>query len=207
MRGKVVMLWVGLLLVGFAAPASAAVVLIDFEGFGNVGVNGPAVTTQFLVDGVTFSSTAGNQNLVSSQPGIGFGLNFICTGTSGISCLGETILTFTDPVSNLSFFQVGDNATGVVAHVDVFVNGLLATTQDIFGDNLFNDPNLVDLTVWDNVTSIRIYGITDPGGLGWDNFSYETGPVSAVPEPGAMLLLASGLAAISARAWRQRRRA
>ena len=149
--------------------------------------------------------TGGNQNLVSSQPNIGFGLNFICTGAGGINCSGETILTFTDPVNSLSFFQVGDNATGVVALVDIFASGVLAGTQNILGDNNFNLPNLVDLTGFHNVTSIRIHNITDPGGLGWDNFSYVTG-AAAVAEPGISILLACGLAGIGVRAWRQRRR-
>jgi hypothetical protein len=87
------------------------------------------------------------------------------------------------------------------------VNGVLATTQNILGDNIFSNPNLVDLTAVGDVTSIRIYNITDPGGLGWDNFGYDTSPVSTIPEPGTMLLLASGLAGIGARGWRKHRRA
>lgn len=171
------------------ATANASSVLIDFESFGDVGVSGPAVTNQY--PDVVFSSTPGYQNLVTSQPGIGFGLNFICTGAGSIDCAQETILTFANPVDNLSFWQVGDDSSGVVAKVDVLTYDMIVTV-DILGDSLFNSPNFVDLTAYTHVSSIRIHSITDPGGLGWDNFSFDTAVVG-VPEPDTLLILAFGL--------------
>ncbi len=167
-------------------PVQAA--SIDFEDLSD----GDIVTTQYA--GVTFSSTGSSVNKITNQPGIGFGDNFLCTaGSAGasINCTDDTILTFDSGVSNLSFWQVGDNASGVVAMVDVFVGGLLSATVDIFGFNDFNTPNLVDLTAYINVTSIRIHSITDPGGLGWDDFSYDT--TNVVPLPAGMVLLVSAL--------------
>jgi hypothetical protein len=184
---------------GLLVATSVSVpVLINFESFGNVGVSGPTVDTQFSE--VTFSSEPGFRNMVSTQPGIGFGNNFLCTGPLGgsIDCAHETILSFTDPVSSLQFFQVGDNALGVQALVDVFVGGLFAGTVNVLADNQFFVPNLVDLSAFNNVTSIRIHSITDPGGLGWDNFSFDT-ITGSVPEPSSMLLLALGLVAATAR--------
>jgi hypothetical protein len=177
LRARLIPIAVGALLIGLllsflVTTAGAMPVLIDFESFGNVGINGPAVTNQFPE--VVFSSNPGFQNLVTSQAGLGDGLNFICTGTNIIDCTNETILTFTNPVSNLTFLQVGDNASGVVALVDVFVNNVYQATQNILGDNIFTNPNLVDLTAFSNVTSIRIHSITDSGGLGWDDFSFDT---------------------------------
>lgn len=186
----------------FAAAAmfaSAHAALIDFESLSN----GDVVTNQFA--GVVFSSAGGKVNMVTAQPGIGFGSNFICTGPSGggIDCVGETILTFASGVSGLSFYQVGDNASGVVALVDVFVNNVFSSTVNIMGFNDFFVPNLVDLTAFSNVTSIRIYSITDPGGLGWDNFSFDIDG-REVPLPGAAWLFLAGLGALSARRKRMR---
>lgn len=179
---------------GAASVASAAPTVIGFEEFGNVGISGPTVTTEY--PGVVFSSTGVNVNIVSSQPGIGDGLNFLCTGSPGINCVGETILNFTDPVSGLSFLAVGSNNSGVQALVDVFVNGAFAATNNIVVGGLFNTPDLVDLSAFNSVTSIRIHDITDGGGLGWDNFTFTT----AVPEPEtyAMLLLGLGLLGFAA---------
>lgn len=179
---------------GAASVASAAPTVIGFEEFGNVGISGPTVTTEY--PGVVFSSTGVNVNIVSSQPGIGDGLNFLCTGSPGINCVGETILNFTDPVSGLSFLAVDSNNAGVQALVDVFVNGAFAATNNIVVGGLFNTPDLVDLSAFNSVTSIRIHDITDGGGLGWDNFTFTT----AVPEPEtyAMLLLGLGLLGFAA---------
>lgn len=178
-------------------PAPAFAALITFEGL----ANGTVITNQF--PGVTFSANAGFENEVSTQPGIGFGANFLCTAPIGgsINCTQETVLDFAAPVNSLQFWQVGDDASGVVARVDVFENFAFSSTVNILGFNDFNTPNLVDLTTFTDVTRIRIHSITDPGGLGWDNFEFdETAPVS---EPATLALLAFGL--VGARLERRRR--
>ena len=174
---------------GMASTVIANPIKIGFEKFGNVGIFGPVITNQY--PSVVFSSTNGNVNIVSSQGGIGDGMNFLCTGNSSINCTGETILNFSNPVSHLSFLAVGSNDQGVQALVDVFVNNSFFATNNIVVGGKFNTPDLVDLTAFDNVTSIRIHNVTDGGGLGWDNFTY----ISAVPEPEtyAMLLVGLGL--------------
>lgn len=181
-----------------AAGSAGAATVIGFEEFGNVGLSGPVVDTQY--PGVTFSSTPGENNLVSSQSGIGFGTNFLCTGTSFIDCVHETLLDFSAPVSGLSFYAVGSNDSGDTAKVDVFVNGAFAATQLIHTNGIFNVPDLVDLTAFNNVTRIRIYDITDGGGLGWDNFSFS----AAVPEPSSYLLMLAGVSLLASGLRRRR---
>ena len=187
---KVSLAAVGMIAIDLTGATHAFAASIGFEGL----PGGTVVTNQF--SDVVFSANAGFVNKVTTQPGLGFGNNFICTAPTagGINCTQETILTFSSGVNNLSFYQVGDNASGVVALVDVFENGLFSSTVNILG---FNDPfvpNLVDLTGFSNVSSIRIYNVTDPAGLGWDNFQFDvaTNPVST-PEPTSTLsLLALG---------------
>lgn len=181
----------------FASMAAQATV-IGFEEFGNVGVTGTVVTNQYPE--VTFSSSGGNVNIVSSQPNIGFGLNFLCTASGSINCTGETVLDFTSKVSNLSLWAVGSNDAGVTAKVDVFTNGAYTATQDITTNGIFNTPNFVDLTAYHNVTSIRLYGITDGGGLGWDNFEFT----SAVPEADSYAMLLAGLGVVGLMARRRK---
>jgi hypothetical protein len=189
-----------LAMVGAANTTPAHATLIDFEGL----ADRQRITSQFA--GVVFSSFF-DDNFVTTQPGVGFGSNFICTGNP-INCAGETILTFTSPVHGLSFYQVGDDSTGVVAKVDVFTGGLFNSTVDILGFNTFNTPDLVDLTGFSNVTSIRIYNITDPGGLGWDNFAFATGDVgAATPLPAALPLFVTGLGGIGLLGWRRKKKA
>ena len=172
-------------------PLCAHANFIGFEEFGNVSLTGPTITNQYA--GVVFSSVNGNVNAVSSQNNIGFGLNFLCTSLGSINCTGETILTFVSAVNDLSFWAVGSNNSGVTAKVDVFTNGVFTTTQDINTGGIFSTPDLVNLALFAQVTSIRIYGITDGGGLGWDNFTFTPTEVSSVPLPATLPLMISGL--------------
>jgi hypothetical protein len=190
------------MLLGLATvPANAT--LITFEDLSN----GNVVTNQYA--GVVFSTVAGQQNVITTQPGIGFGDDFLCTAATGggLNCANETTLTFTSLVNNLSFYQVGDNFSGVGALVDVFTNGAFSATVNILSFNNFNIPDLVDLTAFTNVSSIRIHSIVDPGGLGWDNFSFEAARTPEIPVPAALPLLASGLGALGFAGWRRKRKA
>jgi hypothetical protein len=107
--------------------------------------------------------------------------SFICTGPAGgsIDCTADTIVDFTSPVSGLTFDAVGVNDTGQVAEVEVFgASGLVATVPIIGGAGGYT-AQPVDLSAYNDVTSIDITDITDPAGIGWTNFSFTQACTSA----------------------------
>src|SRR5664279_987515 len=155
--------------------AFAANVVVNFDNLNN----GDVITNQYA--GVTFSSTSGNVNYVTTQPQyLSTPPNFLCSGPAngGIDCTAETFLNFSSPVNGLNFDGMGVNDVGVVALIDVWTNGVFNSTVQVIGNSQLFAPDHVDLTGFSNVTEIRIYDITDAAGIGWDTFQYTQGPVS-----------------------------
>ncbi len=165
------------LLMGITATAHAQTV-INFDegglthGTTLVPTQYPEVTFSTNGNRVVVLGTASNYN--TSPP------NFICA--SG-DCFADLTLTFTNPVNGLSFRALGSNTTGVIAKVDVFQNGVLSSTVDINGAGNNRTPITVDLSAFNNVTSIRIYlvpnsetGIKD--NLGYDDFTFTVAPLN-----------------------------
>jgi hypothetical protein len=151
-----------------AKAAAGAQTDIDFSDL----ADGTVVTNQY--PSASFSSTAGGVNYVSDQPAYNTP-SFICTGPAGgsIDCTADTIVNFTSPVSDLTLDAVGVNDTGHVAEAEVFdASGLIATVP-IIGDAGGYTAQLVDLSAYSDVTSIDLTDITDGGGIGWTNFSFN----------------------------------
>jgi len=176
------------LLGALSTVASATVINFDDLADGNV------ITNQYA--GVVFSSTPGNVNYVTTQPSYnGTPPSFLCTGPvgGGINCTAETIMTFSSGVSGLTFQGMGINdVKSNVAQVDVFVNSIFNSTITIAGNAQGFNPVLVDLSAFSNLTKIRIYNITDGGGIGWDTFTFNQS--SSVPEPATFSFIGLGLA-------------
>ena len=185
---------VGLLAVSVSNSAHG--VTIDFDSLERWDV----VTTQFpeasfsTEDG--FQITVRTGDLGSSLP------NFICTDLAGApdigppyGCSNEIIISFSNGVSGLSFLAVGGDHVGVAAQVDVFSSGSYADSIGIVTDGSPFIPDLVDLTAFEDVTSIRIHSVIDNAGLGFDDFTF-------IPEPSASLLFCLGLLGIGANARR-----
>ena len=104
-------------------------------------------------------------------------------------------MTFTSPVSDLTFQGLGINDFGTVAQVDVYVDGAFAQTVDVIGAQEFLNPVLVDLTAFSNITEIDIHNITDGGGIAWDTFTFTTSGTT-VPEPASLGMALAGLAGL-----------
>jgi hypothetical protein len=156
---------------------------IHFDGL----ADGDVVTNQFPEATFSASSFA---DVIVLDDAASFGTstpNFICAGWQGegVDCTLEVIVDFTSPVQNLSFMALGDNASGTTAQVDVFEGQSLSGTVDIVTDGVQSNPHLVDLSSFSNISRIRIYNVTDPAGLGYDDFSFAaSGGVDCVIQGG-----------------------
>jgi hypothetical protein len=164
------------------SPIASAQVLIDFEGL----PIGTVVTNQFPE--VSFSSSAGNVNSVTG-PFIASG-QFICTGPAGgaVTCIEDTYMDFTLPVSDLTFQAVEANCACPDALFRIFQNGVFTHAIVLVG--LGGSGNkLVDLSGYPSITRLEIVDILDnptlENGIGWDEFSFAfnawTDQSSALP--------------------------
>jgi hypothetical protein len=182
-----------------ALAAAAALLLVPGTARAQVVINfdelapGTAVTS--LYPEVTFTSepgftvrTLGAAFNTSPPTGI---LPFGNLGGGGAD--RELILDFANPVRALSFYASAVESSGTAAQVDVFVNGVISATENITGLGQFLTPVLVDLSAYSDVTRVRVYNITDPNGINYDDFSFTVAPAQAVvPEPGTLALLLAG---------------
>jgi hypothetical protein len=186
----------------FAIATPASAVTINFDNLGP----GVQVTNQY--PGVVFSSQAGS-NILTTAQNIGSSLpNFICSAKVGgsINCVDDVYLDFTTPVSGLSFLSVGDNNVGDVGDVRVFAGATLLGTVNIVVDGVFATPHLINLNAFSGITRIEIAGITDGGGLGYDDFTFTVGSITnPVPEASTWAMMLAGFGAVGA-AMRRRRR-
>ena len=175
MTGSLFLLAVAALIPG-AIRAVPGVVTINFDSL----PAGTVVDVQFpeagfgSEPGVVDVRTAAVGAVAPSPP------NIICTVpiAGGDTCVSDLRVVFTDPVDNLSFQAIGAKSVDMmVAQVRVFERGLLSSTVDI--TSLGGGAVVrVDLVSFAFVTKIEIFNVTDPAGLGWDDFSFTLSPVN-----------------------------
>jgi hypothetical protein len=165
----------------FGSVRVSQAVTIDFDNLAFLDV----VTTQYPE--AAFSSQPGFVTEVGTPSGP-FGTsapNFVCSAPAGggfPKCEHETIVDFTTPVNLLTFKSVGANSSGVIAQVDVHTPNQIDTV------NIFGSQQLVNLSLYGNISKIRIHSINDHLGVGWDDFTFEP-----IPEPGTFALFGSAL--------------
>ncbi|MBI1851106.1 MAG: hypothetical protein HYR85_12250 [Planctomycetes bacterium] len=135
----------------------------------------------------TFSSDAGYVNITANDFDLGTSRpNYLCTAVgTDLRCANNTYVDFAVPVQNLRFFGGGDDGVGAVATVNVYSLGVAAGSVAVQGNGNFTDPFFVDLTSFANVTRIEIVAITDPGGVAWDDFTFDVQSWEVVPTSGS----------------------
>lgn len=175
---------IALLAAMLAGPAQA--ITIDFDD-----LPGATLVGSFYPE-ATFTTvrTIANSALAQSEPN-----GIAPAAATGFNFLAGFRVDFTDPVNSLQFFSVADNDSGPIFSIDVFVNGLLSGTVAAQGDGDTTTFNLHDLGAFTNVTRIDIRDVTDDFGLAYDDFSFVIAS-AAISEPGALALLALGLAGL-----------
>jgi len=184
-------------------PAQASIITINFDGPGMT--NFVQVNNQY--PSVTFSSNGGDVVMINAQnpPYQGSVPNLICSGSPGggvipavIDCTHDIILTFTDPVDNLSFGAYGNqNSVGsTFTLVDIFFAAAPAITNlplTVSHTDKCASP-IVDGAVdpvslsYTGITQIVLHNNTDPAGTAYDDFTFSTQATTHNPEPSTLLL-------------------
>jgi hypothetical protein len=207
LRFRFFILVVSLVFLTRAIPSHAY--LINFESVSdNIGI-GVSVTNQFSSLGITFDNatalTAGiSLNEIDFPP---------LSGATVVSNLANGIMSliFTVPVSDAVGYFTYDTPDGglLISAYDAF-GSLLGTVNSLFNNNTADSFGDIGST---SNESLHVFGLgpiarldIDPNGGDFTLDDFTATPVSAsVPEPGSLLLMASGLAALVG--WRRRQRA
>ncbi len=127
---------------------------------------------------VDFVTEPGAEIQTASVPFAPSPPNIICTVpvAGGDTCVADVQLFFADPVAGLRFEVIGAKEIGVVAAVKVFLSS--APEEPVIVE-IFNPvpggtiPVLVNLSEFVGVTSIEVFDVSDPAGIGYDNFFFE----------------------------------
>jgi hypothetical protein len=172
------------LLVAAATSAQATVINFDERPLGN--------NPSLVYPEATFTSPNGIYviDMVAGSPP-----NSICPFDGGGGCAADLNVVFTDPVNDLSFIFIGDEAAGPVGSVLVTFGGGATDTVALIGDGVGTSGHTVDLSAYVNVTALAIT-TTDMRGLSYDDFAFT---VAAVPEPATAVLLGAGMLALGLR--------
>ncbi|HYX30155.1 MAG TPA: PKD domain-containing protein [Pyrinomonadaceae bacterium] len=84
---------------------------------------------------------------------------------------GQTVVTFQQPASNLSFYIIGiDVFFDQFAVIDVYSNNSLYGSFPVFGNGTWTKS--ISFGTLDNINKVVIRNITDPLGVGFDDFSF-----------------------------------
>lgn len=184
-----------------AAPATAATVLIDLSG----------ATTGTIVTGTnaTFAQRFAGQTVA------GTGLTGTPTNPLALSAAGSISVAFFDPVvsaasnsllsqpgnvaplsvllgslANSFTFTMGSSDPGSTVDVRAFdANGGLTGSTTV---NMLSGYNIYTLTGLGNFKGLSFFNNNDPAGVRFQNMSYNSVAVGAIPEPATWGLMLAG---------------
>ncbi len=162
-----------------AAPVSAAIVDFETETSGYKG-------TSYTVADLTF--TSGTNIFVGTYGSTGLQ---ICP-TDGATCAFDLGVAFAGPASNVSFTAFGDDSSSASLDILLTFLGGGTTIVNFALDGGF-DTEFVDLTSYSDIIGLSLSN-NDPGGLTYDNFSYEI--AQSIPEPATWAFMIVGFGAI-----------
>lgn len=203
--------------------------VVDFEDLAPGGGSGTNYNSLIVSQGVTFgerfagqiltangnfdvlsASATGSLTVLAGVPNQNLSLltnsgsNVITgLGTLGFPSFdaigeGSLALEFSNDQSQFGFQLVGGNAGN--AFISFFKrDGSLISTLTVanLADSFYGFSREGGLT---DIAGISIYN-DDPAGIGLDNLKHDIVSTSGVPEPGTLLLLSSGMAALFFRRW------
>ena len=176
----------------YTAATSGSTTTINFNGIAPSGsfVN---YTSPVVFSGTTFTSTS---TLFVIDPGY-YGSPYAGGGFFSADYVNPDIVTVTLP----SVEAVGFNFGGLLSST----GSILVTLSDGFSTNISTSDSIAGgtlafagFTTTGPITSITLTLPDSPGYNALDNFTYSTSTVSAVPEPGTLGLMLTGLAGMAA---------
>jgi hypothetical protein len=185
-----------LLLLATAAlsPLSAGTVTLDFEGF----PDSTSLTTQY--PGLTFT----NATIISSgislnefefPPHSGTNVAFDDGGPISISFASPVLsfggyFTYAEPLTLAAF---DSTSAQVATAVSLFSNN-----DALFGDSGSSPNEFLQVLFASGISSVTITGASLGGSFVMDDATLTTADTTAVPEPGSIFLLLSGMAGMLA---------
>jgi hypothetical protein len=157
-----------------ALSGTAQAATLDFASLGF----GPLGTNQATLPGAVISSF-GNDLFV-----LGFGSGSICAATNGF-CATDMDISFTNPVSNLTFQSFGWDPGDTV--LITAYSGVIP----VFSTTIASDA-LVDFSFLGSISSLYFDDSSTGAGMAYGNFSFDT-MTTPIPLPASLPLLAAGL--------------
>ncbi|WP_103333053.1 hypothetical protein [Pseudotabrizicola formosa] len=191
-----------LFLVASTAVGSAATVNVDLSGaVSGTLITAPGASFAGTFDGQTIVGTTG----ISGTPTGPLSLvasNFLTVAAfnPGVSPASRSILPqpnnqgplsiLLDSIASSITFTAGSADGGSISIAFFAANGALL---DSFTQALGSGYAIYTLAAASPFAGLTIFNNTDPAGLRFQNFSYETGPAAVVPLPAGGLLLVTGV--------------